>query len=146
MERIKYLSRLPHSRKLKDLALIGTHQSLAYTANLDRLQTQDFDIFRQLKHGIRVLHVEVHQTSNSFNIILFGNKIYVTFSDLLKTIDHFLTHNPWEFVILLLEIKFELKSDEPKRNCDIIDHYINTAEGGRRLVKNWGPNDTIGEH
>lgn len=146
MERIKYLSRLPNSRKLKDLALIGTHHSLSYNCKVDRLQTQDFDIFRQLKYGIRVLHIEIHQTSNLFVISLFGFQIYVTFSDLLRTIDHFLTLNPWEFVIMLLEIKFELESDEPKKNCDIIDHYINTTEGGRRLVKNWRLNDTIGEH
>ncbi|CAD6227417.1 GSCOCG00012010001-RA-CDS [Cotesia congregata] len=146
MERIKYLSRLPNSRKLNDLALIGTHKSLSYTANIDRLHTQDFDIVRQLKYGIRVLHVEVHQKSNWFEITLFGVKIQITFSHLLKIIDNFLSDNSWEFVIMFLEIKLELKSDVPEKNCHIIDHYIKTAKGGKRLVKNWRLNDTIGEH
>lgn len=146
MERIKYLSRLPNSRKLNDLALIGTHKSLSYSVYMDRLHTQDFDIVRQLKYGIRILHVEVHQKSNWFDITLFGFEIQIKFSDLLKIIDNFLSDNPWEFVIIFLEIKLELKSDVPKMNCHIIDHYIKTAKGGKRLVKNWRLNDTIGEH
>ncbi|XP_057327159.1 uncharacterized protein LOC130668744 [Microplitis mediator] len=146
LERIKYLVRLPNDKKLGTLALIGTHSSLSYNVDSGRSKTQDLTISQQLKYGIRVLDIGIRPQSNLFKIYTEYGTTDTEFSDTLSKIDDFLDDNPGEFIIALLHQVYPSAYDVTESNCAILDDYIHTFSAGKRLVKNWQLDDTIGQH
>ncbi|XP_057334293.1 uncharacterized protein LOC130673334 [Microplitis mediator] len=146
LERVKFLVRLPDDKKLHNLVLIGTHSSLSYLINDEESQTQDLNIAQQLKYGIRVLDLGVRPKSNLFKISSESTPTDIDFSDALSNIDNFLDTNPGEFIIMFIRQVYPMDIDVTKSNCEILNHYISNSAGGKRLVKNWRLNDTIGHH
>ncbi|XP_008546330.1 uncharacterized protein LOC103570394 [Microplitis demolitor] len=148
LERIKYLVRLPDHKKLNQLALVGTHSSLSYSINDEQslVKTQNLNIQQQLKYGVRVLDIGIHPQSNLFEIYTENVDTSFKLSELLLQVDNFLDDNPGEFIIMFIRQVFISTLEVNKSNCDILNYYIETSVGGKRMVKNWGLNDTIGQH
>ncbi|XP_008561140.1 1-phosphatidylinositol phosphodiesterase-like [Microplitis demolitor] len=146
VQRIKYLARLPDYTKLDELALIGTHSSLSYSAAEIEFQTQDLNLAQQLKYGIRVLDIGVHPQINLFKICSNNAEYKIRFDQVLFEIDEFLDDNPSEFIIILIRQVYPPAFDVSKSNCDIISFYADFIIGGRRIVTKWRLEDTIGQY
>lgn len=145
MESNKYLARLPDSKKLNNLAFIGTHLSLSYNAEDEKLRTQELNIEQQLKYGIRVLDISVRPSkSKYFKIIASHTYLNLKLHNILFVTDKFLDDNPGEFIIMFIQSEHTAVPNATINNCKIIDNYIDDVWGGWRLVKNWDLNDPIG--
>ncbi|CAD6216804.1 GSCOCG00011366001-RA-CDS [Cotesia congregata] len=148
-KRLKHLARLPGSRKLNDLALIGTHSSFSYRTTSEKSKTQDLNIEQQLQYGIRVLDIEVKPKCNLFELYVnnISDKIY--FHDVFIPIHNFLNDNPGEFIIIHInQVPDSIinNSNPVYPNCKIIDFHIKNIYGGWYLTKNWTLEDHIENH
>ncbi|XP_057342258.1 1-phosphatidylinositol phosphodiesterase-like [Microplitis mediator] len=146
IERIKYLVRLPDHKKLCELALIGTHLSLSYNADIIEFRTQNLNLAQQLKYGVRVFDISVRFRSNLIESYSYYAKTNIGFHDFLLGAEEFLDDNPGEFIILLIRQVFPPEFDGIRSDCDIINFYIRHVVGGRRTVTKWRLEDTIGQH
>lgn len=135
---------LPNDRKLSELSLPGTHDSMAWRSNLvgaDITRTQTTNLYEQLISGIRAIDIRVKCEGNSFpthhGIVYLGED----FGDVLKTIRTFLTENPTEAVFMRFSQEASSASDlEMKRVFDI--YY---KEYGDIFYKGSSQNPTVGE-
>ncbi|XP_057342244.1 uncharacterized protein LOC130678785 [Microplitis mediator] len=146
LERSKFLVKLANSHKLSDLALIGTHSSFSYNLPNKEIQTQDLNIVQQLKYGIRVLDISVRPQFNTFEIYPFNFSKIFTLDNAIEIANEFLDSNPGELIVMLINQDHPSTYDLTLSNCDIMNFYINDISNGKRLVKNWQFNDTIGQH
>lgn len=147
LERTKFLAKLANSRKVGDLALIGTHSSLSYNAPIEVMKTQELTLEQQLKYGIRVLDISLRPTSIFFEIFgLFNKNLGMYFHDLLRQLFYFLDKNPSELLILIMHRADEGKIDASFNNCEVIDYHIENIFGGQLLTKNWTLDDPIEYH
>ncbi|XP_008554079.1 uncharacterized protein LOC103575877 [Microplitis demolitor] len=146
LERPKFLVKLANSHKLNDLALIGTHSSFSYNLPNKEVQTQDLNIVQQLKYGIRVLDISVRPQFNVFEIYPFNYSKIFNLDDAIEIANKFLDSNPGELIIMYINQDHPSTYDITLSNCDIMNFYINDISNGKRLVKNWQLNDTIGQH
>lgn len=102
--RAGWMNRLPDNKKVSELSLPGTHDSMAWKSNLlgaDITRTQTMTLEDQLISGIRVLDIRVkYNYGKSFDchhgIVYLG----YNFDDVLKTISNFLKNNPTESVFM----------------------------------------------
>lgn len=154
-ERSDIISKIPSSRKLNRLSLIGTHQSLSYLSGSSENKTQELDILFQLKHGVRVIEMTIKKNENTFSV--FSGSMYLPqiFYDTLAKIDKFLEHHPREFIILILILHYDLldgnnniNEDEDNYNytyCQYIEQFIGSNDNtGWRITKNWSLDGSVG--
>ncbi|XP_008561141.1 1-phosphatidylinositol phosphodiesterase-like [Microplitis demolitor] len=146
IERIKFLVRLPDTKKLCELALIGTHSSLSYSVSENKYQTQDLNLAQQLKYGIRVFDISVRLRSNIIESYSYYAETNVRFDGFLLEAEEFLDDNPGEFIIILIRQVYPPEFDVTRSHCDIINFYIRHVIGGRRIVTKWRLEDSIGQH
>ncbi|CAD6222229.1 GSCOCG00000840001-RA-CDS [Cotesia congregata] len=145
MEKTKLLGKLPETKKLHSLALVGTHLSASYTTQDETLRTQDLTILQQLKYGVRGFDISVCPQSTHFELYPYPVMKGYNFYNILFEINKFLDENPGEFVIMLIK-----QSDycdylgSIKSNCEIIEEYIFNVWGGWRMVTSWRLDDIIG--
>ncbi|XP_074110507.1 uncharacterized protein LOC141534826 [Cotesia typhae] len=144
-ERVKFLSRLPNSKKIGDLAFIGSYSSLSYMANLEESRAQDLTMDQQMKYGVRFFDIGVIVRSKSLEIYLDDETPYIDLEEGLAPIDRFLDENPSEFVILHLAQVFPFSINVTRGLCGILNSLLKTSVG-KRFVTNWKLGDTIEQY
>ncbi|XP_044591511.1 1-phosphatidylinositol phosphodiesterase-like [Cotesia glomerata] len=105
-----HLSNLPDSRRLNTVALLGTHDSAAYSVRGRLTNTQVMNITEQLEFGVRVFDMRVRRKNNEFAMhhnFVFLNQM---FEDILKEIKIFLKAHRQELVILLMQEEYEAEN------------------------------------
>ncbi|XP_074115066.1 1-phosphatidylinositol phosphodiesterase-like [Cotesia typhae] len=142
-----FLSLLPGSTKLRDLALLGSHSSASYRPEFGpRRQTQDLTIYQQLHRKVRVLDIGVRARSDLFEIISFGKVISFGFHEFLIEAIDFLEDYPQEMIILLMHEDLPPTLDNSKSICEILEFYLRFFVRKKGVVvKNWNLDDTIGQ-
>lgn len=144
-ERVKFLSKLPNSKKIGDLAFIGSYSSLSYLANLEESRAQDLTMDQQMKYGVRFFDIGVIARPKSLAIYLDDETPCIDFEEGLAPVDRFLDENPSEFVIVHVAQVFPFSINVTKGLCDILNSLLKKGVG-KRFVTNWKLKDTIEKH
>lgn len=142
-----FLSLLPGSTKLRNLALLGSHSSASYRPEFGaNRQTQDLTIYQQLHRKVRVLDIGVRARSDLFEIVSFGKVISFGFHEFLIEAIDFLEDYPQEMIILLMHQDLPPTLDNSKSICEILEFYLRFFVIKKGIVvKNWSLDDTIGQ-
>lgn len=95
---------LPNDRMLSELSLPGTHDTMAWRADLfglDIARTQTMTLEDQLISGIRVIDIRAkYDNGKKFPIYHGITDLKVDFEEVLSTIKDFLKKNPTEFILM----------------------------------------------
>ena len=118
---------IPDNRKVSELSLPGTHDTMAYASNLfggDITRTQTMNLRQQLDSGIRVLDIRLKYTSESqldnyHGIVYLGTQ----FEDVLRPVKDFLASNPTEAVFIRVKQENSSVSDTQMKKA--FDYYYN---------------------
>lgn len=102
----RWLTALPDSRRLSELSLPGTHDTMAFYGG-DIAQTQTMPLTTQLQAGVRVLDIRLRHYYNS--LLLHHGPIYqyANFDDVLATASQFLRENPGETVLMRVQQEYD---------------------------------------
>jgi len=110
-----WLSQVPDSHSLRQVALPGTHDSAAINSSYHTpYACQNQSITEQLDSGIRVLDVRLQMgesngvytfvTCHSDNLSSIGMNTYQSFESLMDECQAFLLSNPSEFIVMSLKV------------------------------------------
>lgn len=121
-----WMKDLKGSLKLSDLSIPGTHDSMAFRADLtaiDNTRTQTMTLQQQLDSGIRYIDIRAKYTSGGFP--LHHGPVYLgyDFEDVLKTVNSFLQQHPGETV--LMRFKQEQSSASDAQMLQVFLTYYN---------------------
>jgi 1-phosphatidylinositol phosphodiesterase len=98
-----WMSRLGDNTKVTQLSIPGTHDSgtfaCAWYQDCDQSQCQSWNIYNQLRAGIRYLDLRIDIRSD-YLALGHGSVQFMALRDALKDVSRFLNENPREFVIL----------------------------------------------
>lgn len=148
-ERSDILSNLPSARRLGQLSLAGTHQSMTYSSTDSIIKSQDLSVADQLRHGVRVLDVTVRLQDSLFRLYSRGVDLNSTLFNVLFEIEQFLHFYSREFLMLIINYDYgdtgDIGYDKKDEACKKIDQYRHSV-GGWRIVKNWRLTDTLDQH
>lgn len=121
-----WLSKLNPQKRLSDLSLPGTHDTMAFHGG-DSAQTQSMPLPNQLQSGIRVIDVRCRHIENVFAIhhgMVFQNAF---FGDVLNTVTEFLKKNGSETVYMRVKEEYD-----PEKNTRSFEETFK--------IKYWEPN------
>ncbi|CAG5101952.1 Protein of unknown function [Cotesia congregata] len=144
-KRVRFLTRLPNSKKIRNLALIGSYSSLSYMANLEESRAQELTMDQQLKYGVRFFDIGVIPKSKSLAVYLDEETPCIDLVEGLDPIERFLKDNPGEIVMVHFAQVFPLSINVTKGLCDILNSLRENGVG-KRFVTNWTLEDPIGKH
>jgi 1-phosphatidylinositol phosphodiesterase len=131
-----WMSRLRGNKRLGELSLPGTHDSMS-TKGGDISKNQTMTLIEQLNSGIRVLDIRTRHINNKFKIYHGIIPQKTDFGeDVLKSIDAFLTANPTETVLFRLRPEYK-PSNNTQGYTDTLNRYL--AQYGE---KRWIPAET----
>lgn len=126
---MEWMSQLRGNVTLAELAIPGTHDSMAYRSDLmfiDNTRTQTMDLEQQLNSGIRYIDIRAKYTDNGFP--LHHGIVYLgyDFEDVLNTIKKFLNNHPQEAIIM--RFKQENSSASDLQMKKVFDSYYRKYE------------------
>ncbi|XP_074109050.1 uncharacterized protein LOC141533857 [Cotesia typhae] len=141
-----FISKIPDSQRIRNLALIGTYHSAASKA-MKFIRTQNLSISEQLHAGIRVLDIHLREVFDELKVYYGPEYLNCTFDDILIEVLIFISLNPGEVVIILLSIQSDFFLNDDTR-CEVFDAYVERwQKRGLRLVQDWSLlDDYVGEH
>ncbi|XP_008549403.1 1-phosphatidylinositol phosphodiesterase [Microplitis demolitor] len=141
-----FISKLPDTKLIRNLALIGSYQS-ASVKPIKYLRTQNLTITEQLKAGLRVLDIHLRLVDEKFELYYGPTYLSYTFDDILSEINEFIVKNPRELIIMLMKIEFDHLLPEFEK-CQVLENYIEIWQGrGLSLIGKWSLlDDYVGEH
>ncbi|KAH0548848.1 hypothetical protein KQX54_003219 [Cotesia glomerata] len=135
----EYITNFRDGRKLNNLAIAGTHDSV--NCHIASHRTQDTDLSDQLVNGIRSFEFGLHvDESNKLKVHTNLHDLKMTFEEVIITIRAFLKKNPGEIVFSSL---YSVNSSVTSF-CPTLDDYLRANDD--LLVQNWSLNDTIEMH
>ena len=124
-----WMSGLDDNLTIDKISIPGTHDSGTAKCSAGPSHTQNFSISRQLNDGIRFLDIRVkHQSSNPDSDPL---QVYhgidncdISFGDVLDDCEKFLTENPTETILMLMNSA----SGDGKDIQEYFDVYLNQTQ------------------
>lgn len=136
---------LPNDRRVSELTLPGTHDSMAWRPNLpgaDITRTQTMNLYDQLMSGIRVLDIRV-KYDNGTSFPVHHGVVYLgaDFGDVLETIKKFLASNPTEAVFMRFSQEASSASDSEMQRL-FVKYYKKYQD---IFYKGGSQNPTVGE-
>jgi 1-phosphatidylinositol phosphodiesterase len=135
-ENADWMANVADQRRLADMSLPGTHDTMTYALNDDDYQwsvgvdtdvsmTQNKSLRQQLLAGVRVLDIRCRRTPyNNFDIYHGSVNTGFDFDDVLLDVTDFLADHPTETV--LMRLKPEGNSGTMSFE-DVLDTYVNDA-------------------
>ncbi|XCB29033.1 phosphatidylinositol-specific phospholipase C [Arcanobacterium hippocoleae] len=121
---------IPDNRRLSDISIPGTHDTMAYSATLpfkDIVRTQTMNLRQQLDSGIRYLDIRLSHEGDVFKIYHGSVYLGVSFNDVLETISQYLTQFPTETI--LMRVKQEHSRVPDKSMWDLFAKYDQAYPG-----------------
>ena len=140
MERKRVFSELQDDIKIKELALLGTHNSAAYDHKIPFVTCQALPVKRQLESGIRLFDIRFRQTKSKFALHHGSAYLSQMFGDIIIDVLRFLEENPKELVFLRVK---KIPGPEDTGNhtaCEILNDYLKGTDKG--IIK-WFFDDPI---
>lgn len=121
-----WMSAIPNDRKISEISIPGTHDSMAHKSNLtsvDQSRTQSLSLENQLIAGIRYLDIRLMHDRNKFSI--YHGIVYTgyDFDDVLTKTKAFLRKNPEETIVMRVKQEKTSASDEEMKK--LFDTYYN---------------------
>ena len=140
-----WMASLDDSRRLSELSLPGTHDTMAHKSNLlglDITRTQTMNLQQQLQSGIRVLDIRLYYNSSNEFTIHHGS-VYTgyNFDDVMTTVKQFLAENPSE--VVLMRLKQEQSSASNAEMKTLFDRYYD--QYNEVFYQGGSQNPTVGE-
>ncbi len=136
---------LPNNRRVSDLSLPGTHDSMAFGENLtgrDITRTQTASLREQLMSGIRVIDIRVNYDNDHSLTCYHGSaNLGYNFEDVLSTVKQFLQENPTESVFMRLKQENSSVSDSKMEQA--FKYYYNRYY--QIFYRGYSQNPTVGE-
>lgn len=119
-----WMREIPNNRKISEISIPGTHDSMAHKSNLtsvDQSRTQSLSLENQLISGIRYLDIRLMHDSKKFSI--YHGIVYTgyDFDDVLTTAKAFLRKNPTETIVM--RVKQEKTSASDVEMKKLFDTY-----------------------
>ncbi len=122
----RWMSKIPDSRRVSQLSIPGTHDTMAYSKNLivsEISRTQAMDLWTQLLAGVRYLDIRLTYKGDHFSIhhgIIWTG---YSFDDVLSTVQRYLQYHPTETIFM--RIKQEHTSVSDSKMLDLFNRYVN---------------------
>lgn len=135
-ENASWMANIADQRRLADLSLPGTHDTMTYAFNddddsvvdgimTDVAMTQSKSLRQQLLAGVRVLDIRCRRTANNeFDIYHGSIATGFDFDDVLLAVTDFLADHPTETVLMRLKPE---GNDGTMSFEDVLDTYVNDA-------------------
>lgn len=126
-----WMSRLDGQKKISELSLPGTHQSLSVRGG-DISRNQTMTLSEQLHSGIRVFDIRARHINNKLRIHhgIISQNTYLG-KDVLKPIEAFLNANPTETVLFRLRSTYK-SSNNTRSFTATLNSYL--AQSTRRWI------------
>ncbi|MBE3668509.1 phosphatidylinositol diacylglycerol-lyase [Vibrio navarrensis] len=105
VETRNWMSALDHQLTLDQISLPGTHDSGTQKAPAGPARTQNFGIYTQLNNGIRFLDIRVKANDSKLDPLSIFHGIVncdISFADVLDDCQQFLSENPTETIVMLM--------------------------------------------
>ncbi|MCK4023372.1 phosphatidylinositol-specific phospholipase C [Streptococcus suis] len=121
---VDWMITIPDDRRLSDLSLPGTHDTMAYNGNIafgNIARTQTMNLEQQLNSGIRYLDIRLAHRGNYFQLHHGAVDLGYNFDDVLQTVISFLESHPTETV--LMRIKQEHTGENDRRMLELFTKY-----------------------
>ncbi|UXI70138.1 phosphatidylinositol-specific phospholipase C domain-containing protein [Tahibacter amnicola] len=134
-------------RRLKDLSLPGTHDTMAYNVSFplaDIAQTQTMPLATQLAAGVRVLDIRCRRIDNKFTMHHGAVYLHANFDDVLQTVARFLQQHPGETVLMRIKEEHE-PANSSMSFPEIFDTYANDPRYSGYFWKSNDPNPTLND-
>ncbi|AOW94595.1 hypothetical protein BFN03_07590 [Rhodococcus sp. WMMA185] len=130
---------LPDSVNPTELSLVGTHDTMAYSATLIGA-TQDYDLATQLNAGVRVLDIRTRHFRDEFPIHHGIEYLQADFADVVRTVSEFLRDNPSETVLMNIQKEYT-ETRNTRSYEDTLNWYIHDNPDTRDLLAEylWTP-------
>ncbi|MBL8298904.1 MAG: phosphatidylinositol-specific phospholipase C domain-containing protein [Rhodanobacteraceae bacterium] len=135
-ENADWMANVADQRRLADMSLPGTHDTMTYALNdddftpgqavaTDIAMTQAKSLRQQLLAGVRVLDIRCRRTAqNDFDIYHGSINTGFDFDDVLLAVTDFLADHPTETVLMRLKPE---GNDGSMSFEDVLDTYVNDA-------------------
>lgn len=97
---------IPNSRFLSEIAIPGTHDSMAHSASLpfrSIVRTQTMNLEQQLESGIRYLDIRLAYKVDHFELYHGSVSLGYRFEDVLNTVQKYLKNYPTETVLMRIK-------------------------------------------
>ncbi len=107
----RWMSGLQDTKKLSELSIPGTHDTMSLGWGGDIVQTQGLSLEDQLNVGIRYIDIRVRAYDNAFSIHHGLVYLHSNLDDVLTTLKKFLQENPRETVFMRLKQEYSKVKD-----------------------------------
>lgn len=136
---------LSNDKRVSDLSLPGTHDSMAFRSNLiglDVTRTQTASLHEQLMSGIRVIDIRVNYENDHY-LTCYHGSVYLGYDleHVLATVKQFLRENPTESVFMRLKQENSSASDDQMKQAFL--YYYNRYKP--TFYQGSSKNPTVGE-
>lgn len=138
-----WMAGIPGSKRLADLSLPGTHDSMAFYGG-DAVQTQSMSLNDQLMAGVRVLDIRCRSIDNKFAIHHGFVYQHANFDDVLTTVKNFLIAHPGETVLMRVKEEYDA-SNSSLTFGQIFNNYANDPAYADFFWKGSDANVTLGD-
>ena len=119
-----WMQTIDGSRKLGDLSIPGTHDTMAFSNSLpatDIVRTQSMSLEQQLDSGIRFLDICLRHEGHRFSIYHGSVWLGYGFDDVCNIVQNFLKQHPTETI--LMRIKQENSSVSDEEMWELFDKF-----------------------
>lgn len=102
----EWMSTIPDDRKLSQLSIPGTHDTMAHRSNLPFLnivRTQTMDLKQQLNSGIRYLDIRIAYHQDYFELYHGAVKLRYRLEDVFEIVKDYLTKYPSETILMRIK-------------------------------------------
>ena len=120
-----WMSRVSDDKLISELSIPGTHDTMAYNPDLKFLnitRTQTISLENQLNSGIRYLDIRLTYQNDRFDINHGAIYLGYNFTDVLETVEEFLSVNPSETIVMRLKQEHSKSSLAEMKN--LFDKYF----------------------
>ncbi|CAG5083209.1 Similar to plc: 1-phosphatidylinositol phosphodiesterase (Staphylococcus aureus (strain Newman)) [Cotesia congregata] len=140
-----FISELPDDRRIGELSIVGTRESISYLLidDIENRKRQEINIKNQLDSGVHFLDITLYVDSGIIMVSIGDIYIDKAFGEFIFDVNLFLSYHRLELVMIKLKQMF---SNSKPYVSDLINKFRENNNGGSRLVTNWGLNDTLGMH
>lgn len=114
ISRPRWMSTIPDNRRLSQISMPGTNDSMAHKATLlfvDHTRTQSLALNNQYAAGIRYVDIGLKYASDHFDLYSGVAYLGYDFDDVLKTTQSFLKNNPSETIVMRLKQTYTSAGD-----------------------------------
>ncbi|MFM0601351.1 phosphatidylinositol-specific phospholipase C [Streptococcus suis] len=143
-----WMSTIPDNRFLGELAIPGTHDSMAHSNHLpfrDIVRTQTMNLQQQLESGIRYLDIRLAYMGDHFALYHGSIALGYQFEEVLTTIQNYLISYPSETI--LMRIKQEHTHASDPEMFTLFESYYQRYSSlfWNTMTSSNGYNPTLGE-